>query len=149
DTFSWNTMDRTRKSATATGIAGAVVTTDIAASGTDLGYFVEGDLVRSQSGSLLKVTTIGTAGGFQTITLVKADGTAFQAADLSVNDVFGHVGTSFGENSDAPKGRLYLPEEDFNYTHISRRSGSISRSEFQNKVWLDLPGGKSWYWEKE
>ena len=150
--WSWNEMDRTRKSAEVTAggetaAATLTLTTDIAASGADLGYYLVGDVVVSSNGKQGKVTAIGIAGGFQTLTISPVDGVNFTVNDFLNNDRIGHAFNLFGEYSDAPNGRLYLPNERYNKTAILRRSFSISGSEFTNKTYIG--NGSSWYFNQE
>ena len=147
DTWSWNTMDRTRKAATLTGgtlgTASVTFTTDLAGSG----YFIPQDVLRTNSGALLVVTATGESGGFQTITVKKVGGGNIAAADIDNGETVGHVFTSFGEASSAPAGRNFLPNTEYGQLSILRRSLSISGDEFTNRTYLG--DGKSWYFENE
>lgn len=155
--FSWNVIDQPRKSGTAssvTGVPGTSATFEIAEFDYDgtanLGYLVEGDIVRTQTGALLLVTAVSASTVLtnkQKVTVVKHDGSTITATDLADGFVFGHVFNAFGEGSYAPKGRLFLPVEDYNVTTILRRSFAITGSELTNKTWLG--DGKAWYWTLE
>lgn len=156
DVFSWSIMDRTRKSATYTAIANgtsatATLTTDIAAASPNLGYFQVGDVVRvGKTGALGRVSAIGIAGGFQTIDVVRPDGTNWSTTPLPAvtsGDVIGHVFTVFGEGTNGPDGRLFLPVEDYNYTQILKRSMKVTGSEMSNRTILG--DGKAWYFTVE
>jgi hypothetical protein len=152
--FSWAIMDRTRQSATVSSVSGgttatAVITTDIAsntAAGNN-GYFIVGDVIRLESGELGRVTAIGEAGGFQTISVVRVVGGNWSTSLVLAAMVFGHVFSAFGEASMGPEGRLHLPTEDYNYTQILKRGVKISGTEFTNKTMLG--DGKSWYFTIE
>jgi hypothetical protein len=166
DVFSWFTMDRTRKSGTVSNILegdgtawdpGTSVSARIEiaefeyvlASGM-LGYAQIGDVFRSEGGTNLLVTAIGggaTDTDAQLLTVAKLDGSAIEAVELSDGFTIGHVFNSFEEASSAPKGRTYLPDQNYNYTTILRRSFKISGSEFTNKTYVN--GGKAWYFEQE
>jgi len=155
-TFSWSIMDRTRKSATYTAIANgttaaATLTTDIAATSPDLGYFQVGDVIRvGKTGALGRVTTIGIAGGFQTIIVARPDGSNWSTGEIPAvtsADVIGHVFNAFGEGTNGPDGRLFLPTEDYNFTQILKRSMKVTGSEMSNKTILG--DGKAWYFTNE
>ena len=161
DVFSWSTMDRTRKSATYTAITNptsvtATLTLDLAAATVDLGYFQVGDVVRiAKTGALGRVTGIAIAGGFQTIDVVNPTGVAWANNTTSVNglptvssaDTIGHVFSAFGEGTNGPAGRLYLPTEDYNYTQIIKGALKVTGSEMSNKTILG--DGKAWYFTNE
>lgn len=100
DIFSWNIIDRTRESGTAssvTGVPGTSATFEITEfdfDGTKLGYLVVGDVIRTQSGALLRVTAsvVSTVlSNKQKVTVVKHDGGTIAATDLADTMVFGHV----------------------------------------------------------
>jgi hypothetical protein len=152
--FSWSILDRTRKSATVTSLtngttSSATIVTTIASdtANGNLGYFVVGDVVRFESGELGRVTAIGEDTGFQTITVARVVGGNWSTSLVNTSFVFGHVFSAFGEASTGPDGRLFLPEEDYNYTQILRRSTKISGTEFTNRTMLG--DGKSWYFACE
>jgi hypothetical protein len=155
DVFSWNVMDRTRKGSTVIAIDTALPAASVVmdtnfdyVSGAAEGYLIVGDLIRIESGAILRVTATGTNGAAkQEITVVNQAGGNITAVNLQSGDAFGHVGSAFGEGSSAPDGRLYLPVEEYNRTHISRRSFSISGSELTNKIYLN--DGESWFFEVE
>lgn len=151
--WSWNEMERTRKSCEVTSAnAGSgnfqTVTTDIPsdAAGSD-GYYIVGDQLITESGVTLIVSAVNAAGGFQTITISKADGSIFVAGDFSENERFGHLGNAFGEYSDAPKGRLNLPVTKRNLLQKMRRSVHISGDALTSRVYPT--GGSSWAYEQE
>ena len=175
--YSWNILDRTRRSGiirvtdglvaggsgntTATiivdkqsGVDGAIDDNDGDYSATNLGYFIVGDVIRFDMGDLAKVTATRAASTGaatdQEIDIVKigsGNWTVALSATSGSQSVFGHAFNAFEEASSAPNGRLYLPDEDYNYLQIFRRSFSISGSEFTNRTLLN--GGKAWYFEKE
>lgn len=147
DVISWSEMDRTRSSAAIVdggGSTGASITleTDVDAAAPSDGYFIIGDLVQTESNKQLRVTAVGVANSHQTITVVKTDGTPFVAADTADNERLGHLASAFGEYSDAPKGRIYLPDEKHNLLQVVRRSCNISGKALTNRTYFD--GGKSW-----
>ena len=155
DVFSWFIQDRTREGSTITDIttalpAASVVTTTAfavdSASG-DLGYLIVGDSIRFESGLFARVDAIDNSGATQVITISKVGGGDITATELATGDAFGHVASLFGEYSDAPAGRLYLPTEEYNTLSILRRSFTISGTEFTNKTYIG--DGSAWYWEKE
>jgi len=156
DVFSWNIMDRTRKSATYTALANgttatATLTTDIAAASPNLGYFQVGDVIRvGKSGALGRVSAIGISGGVQTIQVTRPDGSNWDTTALPAvtsGDVIGHVFSAFGEGTNGPEGRLYLPTEDYNYTQILKGSMKVTGSEMSNRTILG--DGKAWYFTNE
>jgi hypothetical protein len=151
DTWSWNEMDRTRRSAEVTAVAlsgnTAEMTLDVEAASAGEGYFLVGDVIRTPSAVNGRVISIGQAGGFQTLVVARQDGQAWTAGDLAAGTAIGHAFNLFGEYSDAPKGRLYLPGESYNRLNILRRSTTISGSEFTNKTRIGK--GDSWYFTKE
>lgn len=156
DVFSWNIMDRTRKSATYTALANgttatATLTLDIAAASPNLGYFQVGDVVRiGKTGELGRVSAIGISGGFQTIDIQRPDGTVWSTTLLPAvtsGDVIGHVFTAFGEGTNGPDGRLFLPVEDYNYTQIIKKSMKVTGSAMASRTLLG--DGKAWYFEVE
>jgi hypothetical protein len=158
DVFSWSIMDRTRKSctlnaSTATGGGTATVTMDtsITASGLQLGYFQVGDVIRvAGTGALLRVTAIGINGSVQTVSVQLPDQSAITVAtSIGAGTAVpaGHVFTAFGEGTNGPDGRLFLPEEEYNYTQILKRSMKVTGSEMANKTLLG--DGKAWYWTVE
>ena len=153
DTYSWQIMDRTRKGAVLTYVSGAgtgavVVATDIAASGTNLGYFLVGDEVRvANTGENFRVTAVSVSGGFQRITLEKfdADSTVAQA-ELDGYSI-GHIATGFARGSAGSGGtRVYLPGSDYNVTNIHRRGAVIERGVMAQKTYVD---DASWYFKQE
>lgn len=152
--FSWFEQDRTRKGGTVASLGGAingnataVVNTAIPYTSAAPGYFIVGDTVRFESGVVCRVTATQDSGGNQQITVVKQSGGNFVTADIEANDTFGHIGSAFGEYSDAPAGRLFTPDQKYNITTILRRSMAISGDEFTNKT--RIGDGKAWYFEAE
>ena len=156
DTYTWFIQDRTRKSGTISAVANNTLATatfevdEFAYSTAAPGYAVVGDLYRLDAGQLALVTAVGQGvsdTGAQKLTVQRPSGDVWTAAILADTGKIGHVGNAFVEASDAPLGRSYLPDEDYNYTQILRRSFKISGSEFGNKTWLN--DGKSWFFEME
>lgn len=156
DVFSWSIQDRTRLSATYTAIANgttatATLTLDTVASGVNLGYFQPGDVIRvAKTGALGLVAAISISGGFQTIDITRPDGSSWSTGVLPAvtsGDTIGHVFTAFGEGTNGPAGRVFLPVEDENYTQILKRSMKVTGSEMSNKTLLG--DGKAWYFEVE
>lgn len=148
DIHEWSIMNRTRKGATATDVTGNVLTLDIAASGSNLGYFLVGDKVWTEKGKVLKVTAVGAAGGFQTITCAQMDGTGVETTDIVTGEKIGHLGGRIvGEKSTPVFGRVYTPFEDYNYVETNRIDGQVSGDELLNKIWLD--DGQSWYFHNQ
>jgi len=152
--YSWSEMERTRLSAVITsgqpanGDPSATLVTDIASSVPDSdGYWVIGDTVRTESGVQLRVTGTANNGGFQEITVVKTDGTNFvMPGDIADGESIGHIGTVFPEYSDAPKGRLFLPDQREQFLQKMRRSCYFSGDALTSKTWFN---GKSWCYEQE
>lgn len=154
--FSWSIMDRTRRTANYTAIANgttatATLTLNIAAAADNLGYYQVGDVIRiNRTGALGRVSAISLAGGFQTISIQRPDGTNWNTTDLPAvtsADSIGHVFTAFGEGTTGPDGRVFLPTEDFNYTQILKRSMKVTGSEMSNRTLLG--DGKAWYFTVE
>lgn len=151
--FSWSILDRTRASATITSGdftgASGTLTLDTVADTINLGYFLVDDVLRTETGVMIKVTATGNAGGFQTITVSRLDGTAVAAADFANGEQIGHAYNAFDEGSSGPNGRLFLPVEDYNYTTIFRRSVKVSRSAASSKSFLTVDGKEYWYFTNE
>lgn len=152
DTFSWQIMDRTRKGATLTYTSGAttaavIVATNIAASGTDLGYFLVGDEIRvAATGMNYRVTAVSVSGGFQNLTLARYDGAVIAQADVD-GLAAGHISTGFARGSAGSGGtRVYLPGNDYNVTNIHRRGCVIERGVLAQKTYVD---DTSWYYKQE
>lgn len=158
-TFEWAIMDRTRESGTVSSLSATGSTTitfevtEWDYTSSDLGYAVVGDVFRTASGALGRVTTIAASTVLSnkmkiTLTKVSSDGTGtWGSGDIANTQKIGHVYNSFAEGSSAPNGRLFLPVEDKNVTTIMRRSVQITGSEFTNRTRFD--GGKAWYWTVE
>lgn len=138
--WAWSEMGRTRSGAVITAGAGngasLTLTTDFSVVGDSDGYFIVGDTIRTESGVQAKVDGVGVAGGFQTITVSRVDGTNFVAGDIANTENVGHIGNVFGEYSDAPKGRLYLPNARRNQLQIKRRTCNISGSAMTDRTYL-------------
>jgi len=152
DTFSWQIMDRTRKGATLTYTSGAttaavIVATNIAASGTDLGYFLVGDEIRvAATGMNYRVTAVSVSGGFQNLTLARYDGAVIAQADVD-GLAAGHISTGFARGSAGSGGtRVYLPGNDYNVTNIHRRGAVIERGILAQKTYVD---DTTWYYKQE
>jgi hypothetical protein len=153
--YSWSILDRTRSSATlgtVSGLPAATVTvtlSDVDATSPALGYFLVDDVVRSESGRLLKVTAVGTSGNFQTVTLARVEGGNVASPDIATGEKIGHAFTAFDEGSTGPNGRLFLPAEDYNYTQIFRRAVKVSRGAASTKSYLKVDGKEYWYFTNE
>lgn len=151
--FSWSILDRTRSSAIISSgdNTGATVdlTLDTVATGANLGYFLVDDILRTDTGVLIKVTAVAAAGGFQVITVARVDGTNIAAADFANAESLGHVTNAFDEGSNGPNGRLFLPVEDYNYTQIFRRAAKVSRDAASVKSYLMVDGKEYWYFTNE
>lgn len=142
--FTWSIMDRTRTSSTVSSVTGnttasAVITTNVAFTDANAaGYWLVGDTFYiPNSGARGVVTAVGDAGGFQTITVARPDGTAWTAALLAANFKFGHTGSSFGQGSTGPGYRSYFPTQEYNVSTIARRSIKITRNMMQDKIVLE------------
>lgn len=153
DTFSWSIQDRQRKSATVgsgdgTGATLTLVLSDIdyTASETD-GYFVVGDVFRTETGILGRVNSVSNSGSDQSIVVSRVDGSNWAAADIADGEKIGHLFNAFEEGSDGPKGRLSVPESEYNYTQIFRRGLKISGSALTQKAWVN--NGEAWYFQNE
>lgn len=152
--YSWSEMDRTRLGATITsgtpvdGASTATLVTDIPIATPDsTGYFIVGDTVRTETGVQLRVTAVGDAGGFQTITVVKTDGSTFVIpGDIANAESIGHIGNTHPEYSDAPLGRLFLPNQRQQFLQKMRRSCYFSGDALTSKTWFN---GKAWSYESE
>jgi hypothetical protein len=150
--FSWWIQDRQRSSATVGTVAGlpaasvTVALTDIDADSSNLGYFVVNDLVRTESGAILRVSAVGVTGSDQEVTLVKPGGGNIEAADLATGEKIGHIANAFEEGSTGPNGRLFLPSEEYNYTQTFRRGGKVTGDALTQKTYIN---DESWYWKNE
>lgn len=153
-TYTWSKMGRTRKGSTVSSVTdntttSAVITTDIAyTDANSSGYWLEGDTFYVvDSGIRGRVTAVGNAGGFQTITVSRVDGAAWAVATLAANMKIGHTGTTFGEGSSASGGfRNYFPDSDYNYSTIARRGIKVTRNAMKDRVVLS---DGSWYFVQE
>lgn len=160
DTWSWNVIDRTREADAvanleATGSTTVDFETTFDWTSAQPGYLLVGDVIRLESGALGEVTVVDDAGtlvsggtaGKQGVTVRKVGGGNWGASDIADTMVFGHSHNMFGEGSDAPEHRLYLPVEEFNALTILRRSLKITRSEFTNRTYVG--DGSAWYFTLE
>lgn len=157
DVFSWNVLDRTRESGTASSVTdlGSALSfsfevTEFDYTSTDLGGLIVGDVIQTEGGGILRVTAVAVSSVLtdkQKVTVVRHDGGAISGSELANSMVFGHVFNTFGEGSEAPNGRVFLPTEDYNVTSILRRSVKITGSEFTNRTYLG--NGEAWYWTVE
>jgi len=153
DIYTWNVMDRTRKSSelnyiSGTGTAAVVVdAVDIAATGTNLGYFLVGDEVRvMETGVNYRVTAVSDNGGLQRLTLAAFDGGNIVTGDVDGYHA-GHIATGFARGSSGSGGtRVYLPSSAYNVTNIHRRGATIERGVMSQKTYVD---DKSWYFKQE
>ena len=152
DVYTWQIMDRTRKSAVLTYVSGAasaaiVVDTNIAAAGADLGYFRVGDTVRvAQTGAMYIVTVIAINGGVQRLTLAAVAGGVIAQADVDGYSI-GHISADFARGSAGSGGsRVNLPTTDYNVTNIHRRGLTVERGVLAQKTYVD---DKSWYFPQE
>jgi hypothetical protein len=153
-TYNWTKMGRTRKGSAVSSVtnnttATATITTDIAYTSTDLaGYWIVNDTFYVvDSGVTGIVTAIGNSGGFQTIDVQRMDGANWAVATLAAAMKIGHTGSAYGEGSTGGNGfRVYLPDQDYNYSTTSRRSIKVSRNAMQDKTVL---GDGSWFYNQE
>ena len=151
--YTWQILDRTRKGATVSSIANGTTATvtmtlDIAASGSDLGYYLVGDIIRvADSGENGRVTAVADAGGFQTIDVVRTAGGNWSTALILANMKIGHISTGFAPGSSASGGtRVHTPGTDYSVTTIARRGWTIERGALAQKTYV---GDKSWYFQQE
>jgi len=152
--FTWATLDRTRVSATiSSGFTNAVAsdtwTLDTVADSSNLGYFLVGDVIRTESGRLLKVTAVGDAGGFQTITVARLDGSNIVTGDAADGETITRLTTAFDQGSTGPNGRLFLPDQDYNYTQVFRAGLKLSRDSASQKSYVSVGGKEYWYFKNE
>lgn len=152
--FSWFVQDRQRLSATLGTVAGLPATsftttlTDIAADTANLGYLLVNDLVRTESGAILRVSAVlSPSGGNQQVTFVKVGGGSIATTDAATGEKIGHISNAFEEGSTGPNGRLFLPSEEYNYTQIFRRGCKVTGNALTEKTWIG--DGGSWYWKNE
>lgn len=156
DVYTWNVLDRTRKSATVSSVANgttatATITTNIVAASPNLGYFLVGDEIRvMDSGENGRVTAVAIAGGFQTIDVVRSAGGNWSAALLPTGGTakIGHIGTGFARGSAGSGGtRVSLPSAEYNVTSIHRRGFTIEGAAYNSqRTYVD---DKSWYFKQE
>ena len=155
DVFSWQILDRTRKSTelnyiSGTGTATIVVdAVDIPQTETgSLGYFLVGDSVRiAETGDVYRVTAVADGGSVQRLSLQNFDGsTTIANTDVDAYHA-GHIGTAFARGSSASGGtRVHLPGTDYSNTTIQRRGWTIERGVLAQKTYVD---DKSWYFQQE
>lgn len=160
DIFSWSILDRTRLSGTVSSLT-ATGSTTITFEATEFGwtdavqaygYAIIGDVFRTASGALGRVTavaqgTVLTTKQKITITKIGNGAPTWAAADIANTQKVGHVYNTFAEGSTAPDGRTFLPYEDYNVTTILRRSVKVTGSDFTNRT--RLGDGQAWYWTVE
>lgn len=152
--FSWATLDRTRVSATissgfSNGVASDTWTLSTVADSTNLGYFLVGDVIRTESGRQLKVTAVGDDGGYQTITVARLDGSNIVTGDAADGETITRLSTAFSQGSNGPNGRLFLPDQDYNYTQLFRAGLKLSRDTASQKSYLNVNGKEYWYFKNE
>lgn len=153
DTFSWSIQDRQRKSATVgsgdgTGASLTLVLSDIDfSSGATDGYFIVGDVFRTEAGILGRVNSVSNSGSDQSIVVSRVDGENWAAGDIADGELIGHLFNAFEEGSDGPKGRLSVPSSEYNYTQIFRRGLKVSGSALTQKAWVN--NGEAWYFQDE
>lgn len=152
--YSWFIQDRQRLSATLGTVSGLPATsfqttlTDIDADSSNLGYFLVNDLVRTESGAILRISSVDApSGGDQQVTFVKVGGGTIAAADAATGEKIGHISNAFEEGSTGPNGRLFLPSEEYNYTQIFRRGCKVTGDALTQKTYVG--DGGSWYWKNE
>lgn len=151
--WSWFEQDRSRRSAEITAGVGALpattltLTTDIPAAAAGGGYFLPKDLLYTETSISIRVTAVGEAGGFQTITVVKQDGTDFAAGEIANNERIGHTSNINEEGSDSPGFREFLPTERRAALNKIRRARQITGDALTAKTYLN--DGRSWYYEGE
>jgi len=150
-TWSWFEQDRTRKSAEITAGSGTgaslTLTTDVPATAAGDGYFLEKDILRTETGLNIRVTAIGEAGGVQTITVVRQDGNPFVGGDIADTERVGHSTNANEEGSFGPGTREYLPNERRAKLNIIRRGCEITGDALTAKSWFE--DGRSWYYDQE
>jgi hypothetical protein len=165
--WSWFEMDRTRKWGTISNLnlgnggvgASSTCTMEIAefVENTTVGdgYALVGDVFRASTGASFRVVSV--QGGqtdvdAQELTVRPVDGVALtndSAAGTGVanTNTIGHVFNAQAEASDPVYGRLYLPEEKFNFTTILRRDFKVSGTEATNRTYIG--DGGAWFFEIE
>lgn len=160
NTLTWNKLGRTRQSATiSSGVSGLpaaslTLTLDTVSTGANLGYFLQNDVIRTEAGVNLVITAVGASGGFQTITVAKYDGSNITSGEIANSEKIGHAWNRWAPGSTGPAGRIYLPDEEYNYTQIFRRGSKIDRGAFSNRIYLKEFGvlgaaGESWMFHNE
>ena len=161
--WSWFEMDRTRTTGTVTTMTSISTSTLTIETGylwtavTHLGYLIVGDVIRFMTGATGRVTStsIGSSDATKQLVVVEhIDGRTWTANEVAGTGIgatttgtFGHVYNAQAEASDAPNGRTYLPEENYNFTTILRRSFKVSGTEATNRTYIGTGG--AWYFEIE
>jgi len=167
--WSWYEMGRTRTTGTVTdistganGISTTTLTIDtgysyLATAPINLGYLVVGDVIRFMTGATGRVTAVAAGNGtatYQNVVVEHIDGRTWTADEVAGTGVgatttgtFGHVFNAQAEASSAPNGRMYLPEEKYNFTTILRRSFKVSGTEATNRTYIGTGG--AWFFEQE
>jgi hypothetical protein len=147
--WSWNELDRSRKSCTiSSGVSGLptaslTLVTNIA---DTVPYWIVGDTFRTEAGIIGRVTAVGDAGGFQEITVSTQDGSTWATGEIANSEKIGHIANSFEEGSSAPNSRLFLPGERDNYLNTLRRTVVVTGEALNNRIYLTPD---SWYFENE
>ena len=153
DQETWFEQGRSRKAGEITaggGATGAQITLTLDVSSSvagSVGYFLVNDVIMLESSKTAIVKATADAGGFQTITIAKLDGTAFVIGDTTTGESVGHLSSAFGEYSSAPTSRLYTPEERYNQLQTIRRTCTVSGKALTDKTYLG--DGESWYYKQE
>lgn len=154
DVYTWQILDRTRKSTVLTYVSGdgtatIVADTDIAQTETgSLGYFLVGDVIRNgNTGINYRVSAVADGGAVQRVSITKYDADSSIAQAEIDGHSFGHIGTAFERGSSASGGtRVHLPTTASNFTTIQRRGWVIERGVLSQKTYVD---DKSWYFQQE
>lgn len=147
DVWSWNEMDRTRRGASIVnggGTSGATITLETSIPSAE-SYFLVNDTVVTEQSVVARITAIGTANNNQTITIARTDGANWVIGDTANSENIGHLASVFGEYSDAPGTRVYLPNERYNVLQTIRRSCSASGKVMTSRTYL----GGAWYYENQ
>jgi hypothetical protein len=157
DTVTWTIMGRTRFGGTLSSLSAggsSTITAEITEFDYDgsanFGYLIVGDVILLASGVQARVSAVTVSSVLtnkQKVTLTKQGGGNWTvgASEIANAMTFGHGFNTFGEASDAPTGRLFLPTEATAYLTTLRRSFSVSGDEFTNKIWLDKPYASPWF----
>lgn len=137
--WTWSEQDRTRRAATITNAstAGSATRTLTLDTTTDEPYWIAGDVVYSESNTAFIVDSIGTSTTFQTIVVSKQGGGNIADADVANGEKIGHGGSAFGEGTNQPDGRIFLPDEFGNNMQIIKRTAVLTRNSIHNAYWVD------------